>query len=65
MEIPNTKMYEYIDTTIYNTQKKNSLEMYKYNTNCYSDEEFEAQIEEDIIAEAHLAEIEAEMENYY
>jgi hypothetical protein len=43
---------------------KSCIDLYKSNTNCYSDEEFEAQIEEDIIAAAQLAEIEAEMEDF-
>ena len=53
-----------VEITISNTQKKNCLDTYKYNTNCYSEEEFEEQIANDLIAEAHVAAINAEMEDF-
>lgn len=55
-------------STLVNTntevEYKSCIDLYKSITNCYTDDEFEAQIEEDIIAAAQLAEIEDEMENF-
>ena len=60
METPNTNTHQSVDVqaTTCEAQKKNISNLYT------TDDDFEEQIKEDIKATLHLADIDAEMENF-